>query len=57
MENELTRDTPGTGIGLSLVKNLCATMNVRIEVRNAEPGFEFTMHFPKLAIREEREDS
>ncbi len=57
VENELTRDTPGTGIGLSLVKNLCATMNVRIEVRNAEPGFEFTMHFPKLAIREEREDS
>ncbi len=48
IENELTRDTHGTGIGLSLVKNICDKMGIRIEVRNAEPGFDFRLHVPEI---------
>ncbi|MBO7131057.1 MAG: HAMP domain-containing histidine kinase [Fibrobacterales bacterium] len=53
IENELTRDTHGTGIGLSLVKNICDKMKIRIEVRNAEPGFDFRLHVPEIRTAEE----
>lgn len=41
LENELTRETTGTGIGLALVQQLAATLNGRIEVMNKQPGVEF----------------
>ena len=40
-ENELTRDTAGTGIGLALVRQLAAAMDARVDARNCEPGAEF----------------
>ena len=45
-ENELTRETVGTGIGLALVRQLAAAMGARVDVRNCEPGAEFRLHFP-----------
>jgi signal transduction histidine kinase len=45
-ENELTRETVGTGIGLALVRQLATAMRGRIEVRNCEPGAEFRISFP-----------
>ena len=47
-ENELTRDTVGTGIGLSLVKQLVKTMQGEIDVVNKEPGVEFQITFDTL---------
>ncbi len=45
-ENELTRETVGTGIGLALVRQLATAMGGRIDVRNCEPGAEFRLSFP-----------
>jgi signal transduction histidine kinase len=45
-ENELTRETVGTGIGLALVRQLATAMRGRVEVRNCEPGAEFRLSFP-----------
>ena len=45
-ENELTRETVGTGIGLSLVHQLALAMEGRVEVVNREPGAEFRVSFP-----------
>ncbi len=44
-DNSLTRDTAGTGIGLALVRQLAAAMNARVDVRNREPGAEFSITF------------
>jgi signal transduction histidine kinase len=44
-ENELTRETVGTGIGLALVRQLATAMGARVDVRNCEPGAEFRLHF------------
>jgi signal transduction histidine kinase len=41
LENELTRETVGTGIGLALVQQLVRAMGARIDVVNREPGAEF----------------
>jgi len=49
-ENELTRDTAGTGIGLALVHQLTEAMNGHVEVVNREPGAEFIIDFPVLKI-------
>jgi len=49
-ENELTRETVGTGIGLSLVRQLAAAMGARVDVRNCEPGAEFRLQFPAAAL-------
>ncbi len=44
-ESELTRSTPGTGIGLALVKELCRKMQADVEVCNRETGAEFSVLF------------
>jgi len=40
-ENELTRETVGTGIGLALVHQLARAMGGQVDVVNCEPGAEF----------------
>jgi signal transduction histidine kinase len=45
-ENELTRETVGTGIGLALVHQLVAGMDGEVDVVNCEPGLEFRIWFP-----------
>jgi signal transduction histidine kinase len=47
-ENELTRHTQGTGIGLALVKALAAQMQARVELQNCHPGAEFRIVLPLL---------
>lgn len=44
-ENELTRETVGTGIGLALVRQLAQAMNAQVDVVNVEPGAEFRIVF------------
>jgi len=43
--SELTRSTPGTGIGLALVKELANTMHADVDVCNHQPGAEFRLRF------------
>lgn len=45
-ENELTRDTVGTGIGLALVNQLTHAMQGSVDVVTHEPGAEFILSFP-----------
>jgi len=45
-ENELTRETVGTGIGLALVHQLVTGMGGTVDVVNCEPGVEFRLQFP-----------
>ena len=45
-ENELTRETVGTGIGLALVHQLVVGMDGEVDVVNCEPGVEFRIRFP-----------
>jgi len=44
-ENELTRETVGTGIGLSLVQQLASAMQGHVDVVNCDPGVEFRVSF------------
>lgn len=44
--DELTRKTQGTGIGLSLVKELVESMSGVVKFRNTDPGTEFTVQLP-----------
>ena len=44
-ENELTRNTTGTGIGLALVSQLTQLMHGKIDVINRDPGAEFQLFF------------
>ena len=41
--NESTRATRGTGIGLALVKMLVDGMDAKVEVENRDPGAEFSL--------------
>lgn len=50
VENEMTRQTSGTGIGLSMVKKLCSLTNMKIELENANPGLRTKIHFPPLDL-------
>ncbi len=45
-ENELTRETVGTGIGLALVQQLASAMQAEVDLVNCEPGVEFRISFP-----------
>ncbi|MCK4708022.1 MAG: HAMP domain-containing histidine kinase, partial [Gammaproteobacteria bacterium] len=47
-ENELTRETVGTGIGLALVHQMTVSMNGKIDVINSDPGAEFSVQFPAV---------
>ncbi len=51
VENELTRETVGTGIGLALVRQLATAMGARVDVRNCEPGAEFQLQLPAESVR------
>jgi signal transduction histidine kinase len=44
-ENELTRETVGTGIGLALVHQLASAMHAEVDVVNCQPGAEFRIRF------------
>jgi len=44
-EDELTRATPGTGIGLALVKELAESMGSTIQLVHHEQGAEFQIIF------------
>jgi len=46
-ENEMTRETVGTGIGLALVYQLTLAMHGQVDVVNREPGAEFRVSFPR----------
>ncbi len=48
-ENELTRETVGTGIGLALVQQLSSAMEAEVDVVNCEPGAEFRIRFKRIA--------
>jgi signal transduction histidine kinase len=43
--SELTRATPGTGIGLALVKELANQMHADVDFCNHQPGAEFRLMF------------
>lgn len=45
-ENELTRETVGTGIGLALSQHMAVNMKGRLDVVNVDPGAEFRITFP-----------
>jgi len=47
-ENELTRETVGTGIGLAIVHQLCEAMDAEVSVVNREPGAEFFIQLGAL---------
>ncbi|MCB1747365.1 MAG: HAMP domain-containing histidine kinase, partial [Gammaproteobacteria bacterium] len=47
-ENELTRETVGTGIGLALVRELMQGQGGRVDVGNREPGAEFSLLLPVI---------
>jgi len=47
-ENELTRETVGTGIGLALVHQLALTMDGLVDVLNRRPGAEFRVSLPTV---------
>ncbi len=47
-ENELTRETVGTGIGLALVQQLTLAMNGQVDVVNKTSGAEFRLAFTAL---------
>jgi signal transduction histidine kinase len=46
-ESELTRETVGTGIGLSLVNQLALAMGAKVDVVNRGPGAEFSVTFAR----------
>ncbi|MDH3280578.1 MAG: HAMP domain-containing histidine kinase [Gammaproteobacteria bacterium] len=54
-ENELTRETVGTGIGLALVHQLARTMNGKVDVVNRDPGAEFRVSFPAAFLATDNE--
>jgi signal transduction histidine kinase len=47
-EDELTRETAGTGIGLALVHQLARSMGGRVEAKNSNPGAEFRVMFDAM---------
>lgn len=50
LENESTRDTKGTGIGLALVERLMRAMHGRVELIDREPGVEARLWLPRSTL-------
>ena len=48
-EDELTRETLGTGIGLALVHRLATAMEGEVDVVNRDPGAEFRVRFVAMS--------
>ena len=48
-EDELRRNTPGTGIGLALVQELALRMRAEVDLKNREPGAEFLVSWEAVA--------
>jgi signal transduction histidine kinase len=46
LENEATRETRGTGIGLALVQRLASAMGGRVELDDAKPGLVVRLWLP-----------
>lgn len=46
VEEELVRNTTGTGIGLSLVHKFSQKMEIKIEAKNANPGLMMVLQIP-----------
>jgi signal transduction histidine kinase len=46
VEGGLARETPGTGIGLALVRQLAEAMGGAVDVANRGPGAEFSVTLP-----------
>lgn len=44
--DEMRRETPGTGIGLALVRQLALAMHGEADVRQCDPGAEFVLLLP-----------
>jgi signal transduction histidine kinase len=44
---EHSRSTPGSGLGLSLVKAVANLHGIAIDVRDAEPGLQIVLRFPE----------
>jgi signal transduction histidine kinase len=44
---EHSRSTPGSGLGLSLVKAVADLHSIALDVRDAEPGLQIVMRFPE----------
>jgi len=44
---EHSRSTPGSGLGLSLVKAVADLHGIALEIRDAEPGLQIVMRFPE----------
>ena len=55
-ENELTRETVGTGIGLALVHELARSLGVTVDIRHCEPGVEFTIKWPAALVSHKGEN-
>lgn len=47
-QDELTQTTPGTGLGLALVKSLSDRMGLLIQVENRQPGLEFLLKLKRV---------
>ena len=45
MDSELTRTTRGTGLGLYIVKGLCAAMDIDIILESQDDYFNITLVF------------
>lgn len=52
VESELVRTTPGTGIGLALVKELANEMNATVDLERCSPGCEFRIRFNAIDKRD-----
>ncbi len=50
--DELTRSTPGTGIGLALSAQLAESMKSQLAVVNRQPGAEFQIRFTTVPLSE-----
>ena len=50
LENEPTRETKGTGIGLALAQRLADAMGVGVEVIGREPGTEVRLTLPAVSL-------